>query len=178
MARANREATSQYAARRGWQSHAVSGNINTAARCVACFEEYIENLMRSTRRVRLITVCLALLSMFYMQLAVATYVCPASLGSASAAMSAAANAVDMSHCDGMDQMQAGLCHVHAYGDLTKQSVDSPDLPSVHPFVPGGLLIALDLTDLVSLHRSAQTNDNVLTRTTAPPLAIRHCCFRI
>ena len=135
--------------------------------------------MRCFRSIRLITACLGLFSMLFMQLAVAAYVCPmASVGSRATEMSLSANAVDMTNCDGMDHAQASLCHLHAYGDQNRQSADNSHLPVVQPFVPASLLLTLHLVEIVSMHQSGQATSHVLTRSTAPPLAIRHCCFRI
>ncbi|MES2932695.1 MAG: hypothetical protein V4805_04325 [Pseudomonadota bacterium] len=134
------------------------------------------------RPYRVITACIMLFSMLFMQFAMASYVCPGmGIGSGSAVVVTSATGVDlqaMSGCDNMDMAQPGLCHAHAYEQTSKQSLDKPDLPSVEPFVPGGLVVALVTVDLAASALATEPESQLLTRTTAPPIAIRHCCFRI
>ena len=58
---------------------------------------------------RLTTACFVVLSLLFSQLALANYVCPqqADMEAMAAMMEAGIP------CDGMDQQQPGLCHVHA-----------------------------------------------------------------
>lgn len=81
----------------------------------------------------------------------------------------------MGSCADMDPVQPSLCH--AYDQADKQSLDKPQLPLVHPFVPAGLTqligeIATSFPDTALIARVRQTH------ATAPPIAIRHCCLRI
>ncbi|MES2535575.1 MAG: hypothetical protein V4632_06845 [Pseudomonadota bacterium] len=130
--------------------------------------------MKMIPRSRLIAALLALVSMLFMQLALAGYVCPGATtgpGVESAVMS------DMPDCQSMDMEQPSLCQ--AYGQAGNQSLDKPNLPQVQPFIPAALtlvLLAVKLTADISA--TVQPDAFLLTRATAPPLAIQHCCFRI
>jgi hypothetical protein len=135
--------------------------------------------MRSSRQIRFVAALIALFSMLFMQLAVASYACPGmrtGQGNPASAMSAGSTTQTMSGCAGMDMEQPGLCH--AQDQAGNQSLDKPDLPQVHPFMAAGLMQALIYVD--ATYRSPPTAPRalVLTRTTAPPLSIRNCCFRI
>lgn len=110
--------------------------------------------------------------MLFMQLAVASYVCPGMQTESGGDM------VAMAGCDGMDTTQPGLCHALAVDQAAKQSLDKPDLPPVQPFVPVELVLVLDAMSMATCPRAAPPEAFLLTRTTAPPVAIRNCCFRI
>lgn len=135
--------------------------------------------MYRSRQFRFVAALIALVGMLFMQLAVASYACPGvMMGQGDHAVTVPADNADqnMSGCQGMDEAQPNLCH--AYGHTGSQSLDKPDLPQVQPFVAVGLalpLISIDIT-----HRPAATPPEAdqLTRSTAPPLSIRNCCFRI
>lgn len=128
--------------------------------------------MKTTRFIRLLTAIVALFSMLYMQLAVASYVCPGvPVGGQDRAM------VDMPDCQDMDAAQPQLCHLHATGEPAKQSLDNAT-PDVPPFVPSALMLELQLVDAALLPDAASYRLIALMRTTAPPVAIRNCCFRI
>ncbi|MCU6501664.1 hypothetical protein LPN04_28105 [Rugamonas sp. A1-17] len=135
----------------------------------------IASSMKTSRSTRLLTAIVTLLSMLYMQLAVASYVCPGvPAGSLDNAVSARATA--MPNCQGMDAEQPQLCDLHAHGEPAKQSLDN-SVPDVPPFVPSALILELQPVDAVLLP-DASYRPIALTRTTAPPVAIRNCCFRI
>ncbi|MFZ6844207.1 hypothetical protein [Undibacterium sp. RuTC16W] len=111
-------------------------------------------------------------SLLFMQLSLAAYTCPGS---------ATMNSMEMTGCTGMDKDQPALCHTHAQDPLSKQSLDQPQLPDVPPFLSNGIVILVNLADEVvapSNSLDASGPPNFLTRSTAPPIAIRHCCFRI
>lgn len=91
-------------------------------------------------------------------------------------MSMSNHSEDMSNCTGMDQEQPGLCH--AYDHAAKQSLDKPELPTAQPFVPAQLVMATVAIENLTNISSGQPTSTLLTRTTAPPLSIRNCCFRI
>lgn len=135
--------------------------------------------MRMTRSCRWYAAVIALISMLFMQLAVAAYACP-QLKVAPA--SGHSQAMEMAHgdamscCDKPDPVQPSLCHAH--GDVGKQSLDKPEPPPVHPFSAVGLAIPLLPVDTFSIPAGAPADGVSLARTTAPPLAIRNCCFRI
>lgn len=85
--------------------------------------------MTRNRRTRLITVLFALLSLLFMQLAVAGYACP---GTGSKIAEAAAMAEAGMPCAesmplSMDDQQPNLCHAHCQAG--QQSADKHELPS-------------------------------------------------
>lgn len=109
----------------------------------------------------------ALFSMLFMQLAVASYACPT-----------AGNPVATgAQCAGMDPAQPSLCKAKASNIAAKQSLDKPDLPPVLPF------IAADLAGTVVADAWAPDSSEgavappSLTRSLSPPHSIEHCCFR-
>lgn len=79
-------------------------------------------------------------------------------------------------CDeGKDRTQSNLCAAHC--GVGHQSPDTPNSPQVQPFVAGELaFVLLEIPErrFVTVHPDASQ----LSHTTAPPLAIRNCCFRI
>jgi hypothetical protein len=134
--------------------------------------------MKFSRSSRWIAACLALIGMLFMQLAVASYVCP---GTASGDISISASAApsmpqNMPGCDGMDHAQPSLCHAsaHPHG----QSLDTPQLPSVQPFMAAHVVIIPLPTAWTSFSEASLAPSGLLKRTTAPPITIRNCCFRI
>ena len=144
--------------------------IGTASACYT-FQMYI------SRRSRLVAAVIALLGMLFMQLAVASYACPTTPGPdvSTMVMHNAADA-DMPGCAGMDTEQPSLCHPHF--QTGTQSLDKPDLPQVQPFVAVGLtMVVLPMKPAVP-DAVIGAVGNLTGRTTAPPLAIRNCCFRI
>lgn len=134
--------------------------------------------MRPPRLYRVIAAFVALICMLTMQFAVTAYVCPGMAGGGivTASLSASGHP-GMTRCEDMDMAQPGLCHAQAHDEASKQSLDRPDSPNIAAYVPVGLglvVIANDSTDSPIFPPVAQ----VLARATAPPIAIRHCCFRI
>jgi hypothetical protein len=125
--------------------------------------------MKLSRPSRFIAALLTIFSLLFTQLAVAAYACPASNAAAMSAMG------DMAGCQAMDMDQQGLCAAHC--DPGHQSLDTPGAPHVQPFVAAALAVVL-----ISAHAqqpaAALPDAYRLTRTTAPPLSIRNCCFRI
>lgn len=144
--------------------------------------------MKLPRPSRLIAACVMLFSMLFMQLAVAAYACPGLTSPVQMqqnqplpeyAMQAVAmdmDAVDMSACTGADEVQPNLCHAHDH--VGHQSVDKPDVPAVSSFIPTTLVLALESVNSPEPSRLSEVHSDKLTRTTAPPLSIQHCCFRI
>lgn len=76
----------------------------------------------------------------------------------------------------MDSEQPNLCDAH--DQVGTQSLDKPQLPQVQSFVALGSVLALPPIDTTYRVPGAQSTSFLLTRTTAPPLAISNCCFRI
>lgn len=135
--------------------------------------------MRLSRPSRFVAALIALFSVLFMQFATAAYVCPPDeTGQANelVAMPTSSDIHDMADCQGMDLEQPSLCHAH--DQAGNQSLDKPELPQVRPFFAAGL--AVTLTPLGAAYRplSAQFVEVQLVRSTAPPLSIQHCCFRI
>ena len=88
------------------------------------------------------------------------------------------SSVIMADCAGMDKEQPALCHAHAEDSYAKQSLDKPQAPDVQPFVLAGLTLTLQLIDIAGLPQAHQPQLSYLARSSAPPIAIRNCCFRI
>ena len=126
-------------------------------------------MLRNSRH-RLFTVLLAITCLMFAQLALASYVCPGSGSKVVEASMPCAELMSMA----MDEEQPNLCQAHCQsGQQKSDTYQTPMLASlpdhgadyltsrILPLVPGAPLQAL-----------------LLRRTTAPPLAIRNCCFRI
>lgn len=123
--------------------------------------------MKLRRSSRIVAALVALFSMLFMQLAVASYRCP--VNDIAAAME--------TPCESMDPSQPSLCKAKASDLVAKQSLDKPDVPPVLPFIPSdlaGLVLAADWTPLPA---AAATAPPSLARSTAPPITIENCCFR-
>ncbi len=140
--------------------------------------------MRFSGLSRLTTALILLFSMLFMQLAVAAYACPVLLGAANQAMPVEAMSLDqgnmdqaaMNGCPGKDMVQPSLCHAHDHSG--NQSLDKPLLPDVVPFIPAALVVTLVALDPADRPTYFSSDSMLLMRTTAPPLSIRNCCFRI
>ncbi|MEO7159760.1 MAG: hypothetical protein ABIX00_04450 [Polaromonas sp.] len=132
--------------------------------------------MFSGRRHRLITVLLALCSFLFMQLAVASYVCPDAAPSvAEAAVMVQAGmpcAAAMSR--NRDDAQPNLCKAHCQAGHQTTDKYQPTSPVAIDALPADFRLPC----LVRVFLGASLQAPHLTRTTAPPLAIRNCCFRI
>jgi type IV secretory pathway VirJ component len=128
------------------------------------------------RRTRLITAVFALISLLFMQLAVASYTCPGT-GSKIAEVAAKAEAgmpCAESMSVNMDDVQPNLCQAHCQAG--QQSADKHELPS--PVAIGALPADFSLQVAIPVFLEAPLQAPHLQRTTAPPVAIRNCCFRL
>lgn len=135
--------------------------------------------MKTSRFSRFLTVIVAILSLLYMQFAVASYVCPGQPMKGGRGMSlTGAMAVDMPNCQGMDVEQPALCHFYGHDAASKHSLDKTPMPDVQPFVAAALVLNLQFSDVAAVSASISGSQAELTRVTSPPIAIRHCCFRI
>lgn len=137
---------------------------------------YTSVAMYRNRRARLITVLLALVSLLFMQLAVAGYACPGKQPRIQAAVAMTETAMPCAESMEMtiDDAQPNLCQ--AYCQAESQSAYKYQLP---PFLAVDALPstpALQLALLPVVEVPLPTPH--LQRSTAPPLAIRNCCFRI
>lgn len=130
-----------------------------------------------TRRLsRFITVLAALVSLLFMQLAVAGYACP---GVQQKVAKVATVAEVKTPCaefmaSTMDDAQPNLCQAHCQAG--HQAADKYELPA--PLDIGTLPISFLLPVIAPVFGGAPLQPPHLKRTTAPPIAIRHCCFRI
>ncbi len=138
--------------------------------------------MKLSHPSRLIAAFLTLFSMLFMQLAVASYTCPdRTMGNVMNGMSGTSknlSAMTMVGCEGMDSEQPALCHAHAEDAFGKQSLDKPTAPDVPAFVQAGLVLTLVIIEISELPQEPQRQSLLLAHSTAPPIAIRNCCFRI
>lgn len=135
--------------------------------------------MKLSRSSRLVVALIALISLLFTQYAMASYACPAlNTGHVDHAMmmSSMDDMQGMSGCKGMDNMQPNLCHAHDQSG--NQSLDKPEVPHVQPFSAVGLALTLTPIEVALPTVAAQPDSLALTRSTAPPLSIRNCCFRI
>ena len=138
--------------------------------------------MKTSRSMRFLTTFVAILSMLFMQYAAAAYLCPGAPLAGSiqtASMQAMMSAMpDMPGCTGMDIDQSTLCHVYSHGDGARQSLDKTPGADLPPFVATIVPLLWAALDAPVLQENKPPSDAALTRSTAPPIAIRHCCLRI
>jgi hypothetical protein len=130
--------------------------------------------MRNLRRIRQLGAAVALLSLLFMQLALAAYACP-NLTPAQSAPMLDSSGQPMANCPETDRQSPTLCHADTH-KLTS-ALDKPDTPSVMPFVPTGFALPL----LWPEARASMSNPPpalLHASGTSPPIAIRHCCFRL
>jgi hypothetical protein len=109
-----------------------------------------------------VTALLLAISVLFMQFAVAAYACP--------------SMVKMDGCAGMDMAAPSLCHAHDHSG--SQSLDKPPTPAIAPFVATGMIAVIDAVGDGFPTRPERPTPFLLARATAPPVAIRNCCFRI
>lgn len=136
--------------------------------------------MRLTRRNRTLTALLALISLLFMQLAVAAHACQVAQP---VVMQAALHvaAADMPGCAMMDSgksdgQAASLCHEHCAP--AGQSLDRTPAPDVTPFFPLLLPQCVERIADSALPSPPHHTDAAPAERGAPSLAVRHCCFRI
>ena len=135
-------------------------------------------MIKFTRPSRIIAAVLVLVSMLFMQLVLAGYVCPKSNADEpmSKTASMAITATEMPGCEQMDVAQPSLCHANAH--TVQQSLDKHELPAVQPFIPS--TISVVLANVIAPTALNFFDLNTARQSGAPPLplAIRNCCFRI
>lgn len=132
--------------------------------------------MTRNRRPRLITALFALICLLFMQLAVASYACPAV---ASKAAEVAAMAEAGMPCAGSmklnrDDAQPNLCQAHC--QTGHQTADKYELPA--PVAIATVPADFTLPVTVPVFLGAPLQAPHLMRTTAPPVTISNCCFRL
>ena len=138
--------------------------------------------MKTSRSMRFLTTFVAILSMLFMQYAAAAYLCPgaplAGNGQAASMQAMMSSLSDMPGCTGMDIDQSTLCHVYSHGDGARQSLDKTPGADLPPFVATIVPLLWAALDAPVLQENKPPSDAALTRSTAPPIAIRHCFLRI
>ena len=135
----------------------------------------IPGTMKPSHATRFVAAVFAVIGLLFTQLALASYVCPGmSMSEKATSAWAETGATSVDHCTGMDMDQPGLCRAH--DDSSAQALDQSALPQVPPFhAIGPGLTVVPPHRVVPVPPAATPS---LAHTTAPPLAIRHCCFRI
>jgi hypothetical protein len=131
--------------------------------------------MFARRRCRLMTVLFALVSLLFMQLAVAGYACPMDGQADEMAAMAQAGIPCAGEMSPIDTQQPALCYAHCQSD--QQAVDKVQTAMPVIAVSPGFAYVLEPIRVSSpTPRAAQAP--LLWRSTAPPIAVRNCCFRI
>jgi hypothetical protein len=130
--------------------------------------------MLARRRHRLVTVLFALCSLLFMQLAVAGYACPMKANAGEVAAMAEAGLPCAGDMATTDADQPGLCHAHCQSG--QQTADKVQVPMPTGAVAAGSSYAI--TPVLVSHPTAPVQAPALLRSTAPPLTVRNCCFRI
>lgn len=136
--------------------------------------------MKLPYRIRVIAALIALMSILFAQLAVAAYACPRTQEvqgmTSNQEYLAAADQRHPPDCEELDSESPSLCHAH--GQAGKHSLDKPPVPHVSPFAATTILVVVISGDALLPADSYAIDPLSLRRTTAPPLSIRNCCFRI
>ena len=140
-------------------------------------------------RPRIIAVLFALFCLLSAQLSLAAYACPNALvGSQQAAamdmqgMPCAGDMAGDSSSDvagdvaaGMDAEQPAMCHAHC--KTIQQSADQYHVPTLATIMQMGPVLTLAQPTAV-IAQASPWQASILKRTTAPPIAVRHCCLRV
>ncbi len=128
------------------------------------------------RRIRLKAALVALVSLVFMQLAVAAYVCPGSVVSLAetAAMGKSGMPCAGSESVVMDEEQPNLCQAHC--QVGQQSADTYQLPTLA--CASSVLAVYPAATAAPLLPGVPIQPPLVQRSTAPPLTVRNCCFRI
>jgi hypothetical protein len=134
--------------------------------------------MTLRRRHRILTALIALFGMLFMQLAIASHACQGMPGNGSrqSTLDNAASMRAMPDCDQPDPVPAALCHAHCLDGKT--SLDKPQTPVAAPAAVIVSTILHCVEPPLMAACSGATPDFALRRIASPPIAIRHCCFRI
>src|SRR5882762_9283808 len=135
-------------------------------------------IMRLPRKHRILTALVALFSMLFMQLALASYACPGvqSQNDAGTMGMEQTPVQAMPGCDQPDPASPALCHAHCLDG--KSSLDKPQTPFASPAAVIVSSILTPIEPLLPAQSSSNQLDSFLNRITSPPIAIRHCCLRI
>ncbi|HEY9459506.1 MAG TPA: hypothetical protein VIR04_01760 [Paralcaligenes sp.] len=134
--------------------------------------------MKLSRGSRLTAALVALVSMLFMQMALAGYACPGyktGLGHDKVAMAQSASDMAMPGCEQVDLAQPNLCQ--AAIQIAHQSLDKPQVPHVHAFVPVTTMLVAEAS---ALYRPITGSLKVERpqRHTAPPISTLRSRLRI
>lgn len=135
--------------------------------------------MTWNRHKRFAIVLFALMNLLFMQLATAAYACPGGINKVVGTDQPLVTAMAGLPCaEAMapvgDAEQPSLCAAHCKAD--SQSADKYQLPVLALPSAGVIDYPLRRTILARIDPPAQTF--LLTRSTLPSVAVRHCCFRL
>ena len=125
-------------------------------------------------RHRLITVFVALFSLLFMQVAMARYVCPVSIKSGAEVGMTMAQGMPCAETMAVDEAQPAICHAHCEAEML--SLDKYELPA--PIDISAMTASFRLAVVIPQFSRVALQAPHLKHATAPPLAIRNCCFRI
>jgi hypothetical protein len=135
----------------------------------------IYTTMKLSISLRRIAASLTLLSLLFLQLAIASYVCPVL---APAVVDYSDNAATSMPCHRGDHDQPSLCHVHASEIGNKLSLDKSEAPVVHAFLPVQMAQTIALSAVDPMIGNQRERLDVHLRSTEPPSTLLNCCFRI
>lgn len=131
--------------------------------------------MHLSARSRLVTVILSLCALLLAQGVLAGYACP---GQAKAIELAQMIDADMpcahTMSAAMDEEQPQLCHAHC--QASQPSADTYQPPALASLMQLGAVLVVQLPDPAGAARVP--TDAPPRQDGAPPLSIRHCCWRI
>jgi hypothetical protein len=132
--------------------------------------------MRYSRRTRFLAAVVALFGLLFMQLAVAAYACPNLAPVQQRTVMLDASGKPMVDCPEVDKQSPSLCQAHT--QKVAQSLDKADPPSIQPFTPIGLVASIVAPAPAVESGFDNATSFLRARSTAPPIAIRNCCFRL
>jgi hypothetical protein len=118
----------------------------------------------------------ALFGLLFMQLAVAAYACPKLSPVQQQPAMLDASGQPMKDCAELDKQSPSLCQ--ADSRQAPQSSDTPTPPAVQPFAAAGLFAHVVTADELIPPGFMFPAAFLHASSTAPPIAIRHCCFRL
>lgn len=132
--------------------------------------------MRYSRRNRFLSAVIALLSLLFMQLAVAAYACPNLAQEPQRSAMLDASGQPMADCPEVDKQNPSLCQAHT--QKAAQSIDKAEAPSIQPFTALALIMHVLMPQAPAESGPGIAAASLQARSTAPPIPIRNCCFRL
>ena len=127
-----------------------------------------------SRHLRRAVAALGTVALLYAQAAVAMHACAAMPMNAPGVDSEAQTANGTAPCDGGKIDEPALCFHHCQD--ARQAVDH-NQPPAPGFVATLIYHFERLQDGASFFSAGRSPNELLTRVTAPPVAVRNCCFR-